>query len=135
MNNYTFIPGISLGYDYDLYLYEMEIIPYKARVGNDVWKIEVPNHYVIRKIRFFIIKDQILIVYLDAPHPNSHPLTFKYCLPNNILYKNLDNNSLHFLTIHCLPYYNLNNCYFKPKDIKYRKLIGKGGIDARFFGS
>ena len=124
----------SLNYDYDVYLYQIKVIPDVALVNNNVWSIEVPNYYIINRVRICTIDGKIYLVYLDAPHPNSDLISFKYCSPESVIGKKLDSTVL-YLLIENIKHYNLDNCYFEPRDIKYLNIIGKGGINARVLRS
>lgn len=134
MNSEFFIPCRKLfNYDYDVYLYKTNIVPNKAIVNREVWSIEVPNHYIVNRVKILTRNDGICVIHLDCPHVNADPLTFKYCPPESIIMEELDETSLYFLKRN-IEYYNLDSYYFHPKDIKYLERIG-GVINANILRS
>lgn len=112
--------------DCNVYFSDVDIVPKYVVNNGNVWRIDVPSIYTIKKIRILVeeVTDKIIKVKIDAPHPNASLYDGDFCLPKSFQGRTLDENSYDYL-IKMLSMWNIDSCYFIPGDFKYQKKVGE----------
>jgi hypothetical protein len=104
------------------HIYEGCIIPNRVIKGRNVYEIiEIGPQYYINGFSVTTEQDKVQLVTLFGYHPNRDPKTNLYCIPDYKKGVIFDQIYLDRLITNIKTYY-LDNCYFIPRSVKYRKL-------------
>ena len=99
------------------------ITPLKMIYKNRLYKItKLDPKYHINGYRVLAINDKIEGVTIDSPHPNADPTNGDFCVPDALIGKNLNEQSINSINS-MLCCFNIDSCYFTPwGEITYEKI-------------
>jgi hypothetical protein len=105
---------------------EKKITPRIAIYKRDAFDIlEVDPEFMINKYEITLKESKVVSLKLFALHPNCNPDTGEFCLGPDII----ENQANEYLLEKVIPYtlsvYNLDSCYFRPKNGKVKYGIMK----------
>jgi len=110
--------------DNDIFICNDTIIPNLMIYKNEFYDIKtIDEELVINGYKLVIRKNKLKKVFLNNSHPNCNPINNEFCLPDNLIGKELSNDLVEMIE-YLIKIYNIDSCYFSPWDkITYQKRV------------